>query len=180
MRILTSVGGLEEELTGSGLIAFATGDADLTWQGSAGASREVTVDSTSALQLEPPDGEWIAIPADTWIPTLAAGQPLRGLADLRDVRDDGDERLDAIETTRLVGSLPAPGNLEGMGINDLAAAAVEADPQARIDVTVWLDGAGRIIRILRTLVSSTDVQSSSTTTLTEFGVAAEIRDPLDR
>lgn len=180
VRILTSVGGLEDELTASGITAFATGDADLTWQGSAGTSREVTVDGTSALQLEPPDGEWIAVPEGTWIPTLAAGQPLRGLADLQDVRDDGGERLDGIEVTRLIGSLPAAGNLGGLGINELAAKAVESDPGARIDVTVWIDGTGRIVRIMRTIASTTDVQASATTDLREFGVAAQIRDPLTR
>lgn len=177
VRILTSVGGVDDELTGTGLTVFGTGDADLTWNASAGTSRELTVDGIGHLQLEPPDGEWIVVPEGTWIPTLAAGDPLRGLADLADVRDDGTELLQGVETTRLTGSLPAAGNLGGLGINELAAQAVERDPEARIGVTVWIDGAGRIIRIMRTIQSATDVQASSTTGLSEFGVAAQIQDP---
>lgn len=177
VRILTSVGGLEDELTGTGTTVFGTGDADLAWQAAAGASRELTVDDAAWLQLEPPAGEWLAVPDGTWIPTIAAGRPLRGLTDLRDVRVDGTERLGDAETTRLVGSLPAAGNLGGLGINELAAQAVQDDPGARVDVTLWVDGTGRIVRIARTIASATDVQASSTTELSDFGIAAQIRDP---
>ena len=177
--ILTSVGGLEDELTGTGITVFGTGDADLAWQAGAGASRELSVDGAAWLQLDPPDGEWLAVPDGTWIPTIAAGRPLRGLTDLRDVRVDGTEALGDIETTRLVGSLPAAGNLGGLGINELAAQAVQEDPDARVDVTVWVDGTGRIVRITRTIASTTDVQASSTTELTDFGIAAQIWDPLE-
>lgn len=177
IRILTSVGGLDDELIGTGPVVFGTGDADLTWQANAGSSREVAFDGTVALQLDPPAGEWIMVPEGTWIPTLAAGQPLRDLADLREVRTDGSELLDGVETTRLVGWLPAAGHLGGLGINELAVAAIEADPGARVEVTVWVDGTGRIVRIMRTTQSQTDVQASATTDLTDFGMAAQIRDP---
>lgn len=177
VRILTSVGGLEDELTGTGITVFGTGDADLAWQAAAGASRERTVGGAAWLQLDPPAGEWLAVPDGTWIPTIAAGRPLRGLTDLRDVRVDGTERLGDAETTRLVGSLPAAGNLDGLGINELAAQAVQDDPEARVDVTLWVDGTGRIIRITRTIASTTDVQASATTELSDFGIAAQIPDP---
>ena len=36
---------------------------------------------------------------------------------------------------------------------------------------------GRIVRIARTIASTTDVQASSTTELSDFGIAAQIRDP---
>ena len=179
IRILTDIAGAGDELSGVGLSVFGTGDSDIAWQAAAGTSREVTLDGVAALQLDPPDGEWIAVPDGTWIPTLAAGQPLRGLADLREVRIEGEEVTQQGQTTRLAGWLPVAGNLAGLGVNEEAARVVQDDPGARIDVTVWVDGAGRIVRIMRTIVSETDVQASSTTVLTDFGAAAQIRDPLE-
>ena len=117
------------------------------------------------------------VPEGTWIPTLAAGQPLRDLADLREVQVEGTEVLEGVKTSRLVGWLPAKDHLGGLGLNELAVDAVEADPDARVEVTIWVDGTGRMVRIMRTTQSQTDVKASATTDLTDFGIAAQIRDP---
>lgn len=177
VTILTTVDGLDDELVGEGVAVLNSGDADLTWQSSAGTSREVSIDDIGYVQIEPPDGDWITLGEGETVPTLAAGQPLVGLAELAELRNEGAEVIGDVETTRFTGWLPAQSHLEGMGLNDIAARRVLDDPAARIDVTVWVDGLGRIIRIMRTVASTSGVAASSTTELTDIGMPVTISDP---
>lgn len=179
VEAFVTVDGVDYVLEGHGPALLANGDADLSWSSDAGASREITSDGIGYVQLDPPDGEWITLPEDESVPTLAAGQPLRNLTELAEVRVDGEEQLDDIATTRYVGWLPAADHLDGFGLNDLDARGVTDDRNARINVTVWVDGLGRIVRVTRTLDSASGIAASTTTSLRDLGGPLEVIAPIE-
>ena len=129
------------------------------------------------MQLDPPDGEWLAIPPDEWTPTATTGNPLRGLGDMTGLTDEGADVIAGVPTIRFTGSLPAAEHGDGMGLNESALRLVAADPAAAIDLTVWVDGQGLITRIMRTLRTSADVAASTVTDLAGFGTSVQIITP---
>lgn len=175
--VLTTVDGVDYEVDGDGVAHFASGDADITWQSAAGSSREITADGVGYVQIEPPNGDWIALDTDESVPTLGAGQPLSALSDLADVRVEGAEEINGIQTTRYTGWIPARDHLGGLGINDIDARGVTDDPTARINITAWVDSAEHIVRVMRTLDSQSGIAASSTTELHDFGTSAAIDAP---
>ena len=179
IAVLTTVEGFDDEIDGEGLTVLSSGDADLTWNSAVGQTREIITANQLFVQLEPPSGAWVAVPADEWTPTAAAGRPLRGLSDIPDALPDGTEVLDGFETTRYRGFLDLAGHGDGLGLNERALQLAAASPSARIEATVWIDDRGLIVQVLRTLVGTTDVAASTVTRLADFGTSAAIAPPIE-
>ena len=177
ISVLTTVVGFDDEIQGNGVAVFDSGAADISWDSVVGPTREIVTGDQLFVQLEPPSGAWLEIPADEWTPTAGAGRPLQGLDSLMGVRATGEELLDGVATTRYTGSLPLTGNTAGLGLNEQALRLVAADPSARLEITVWVDQQGLIVRVMRTLVSTTDVSASNVTRLDDFGLAAAVSAP---
>ena len=179
ITVMSTVEGFDDEIQGVGLTVLNAGDADLTWNSVVGQTHEILLADDLFVQLEPPSGAWVTVPAEEWTPTAAAGRPLRGLSDLMDVRLDGVEILDGVESTRYSGFLNLAGNGDGLGLNSRALQLAAASPSARIAATVWIDSSGLIVQVMRTLVGATDIAASTVTRLTDFGIAAAITAPIE-
>ena len=179
ITVLSTVEGFDDEIQAEGLTVLNSGDADLTWNSVVGQTHEIIVADELFVQLEPPSGAWVTVPAEEWTPTAAAGRPLRGLSDVREVRLDGVELIDGVESTRYSGFLDLAGNGDGLGLNSRALQRAAASPSARIAVTVWINGSGLIVQVMRTLVGATDVAASTVTMLSDFGGAATIVAPIE-
>ncbi|NQW71630.1 MAG: hypothetical protein HQ453_02775 [Actinobacteria bacterium] len=179
ITVMSTVEGFDDEIQGAGLTVLNSGDADLTWNSVVGQTHEVILADNLFVQLEPPSGAWVTVPAEEWTPTAAAGRPLRGLSDVIGVRRDGVEFLDGVEATRYSGSLDLAGHSDGLGLNSRALQLAAASPSTRIAATVWIDGSGLIIQVMRTLVGATDVAASTVTKLTDFGTAAAVTSPIE-
>lgn len=179
ITVLSTVEGFDDEIQGEGLAVLNAGDADLTWSSVVGQTHEIIMADDLFVQLEPPSGAWVAVPAEEWTPTAAAGRPLRGLSDVMDVRLDGVELLDGVEATRYSGFLDLAGHSDGLGLNSRALQLAAASPSARIAATVWIGNSGLIVQVMRTLVGANNVGASTVTRLTDFGVAAAITNPTE-
>ena len=143
-----------------------------------GQTHEIITADELFVQLEPPDGPWLQIPADEWTPTASAGRPLRGINELAEARPDGVEVLDGVETTRYVGFLDFANHADGLGLNGQAVELAAAAGSPRIEVTVWIDERGLIVEVMRTLVGGGDVTASTVARLSEFGVYATVTPPI--
>ena len=179
ITVLSTVEGFEDEIQGGGPAILNSGDADLIWNSVVGQTHEIILADELFVQLEPPSGPWVAVPVEEWTPTAAAGRPLRGLSDVIGVRPDGVEILDGVEATRYSGFLDLAGNGDGLGLNSRALQRAAASPSARIAVTVWINGSGLILQVMRTLVGATDVAASTVTMISDFGGAATIVAPIE-
>ncbi len=177
ISVLSTVQGFSDEIEGEGLAILGSGDADIIWSSVVGQTHEIITANELFVQLEPPSGPWLSIPADEWTPTASAGRPLRGISEITDARLDGDEVLDGVATTRYVGSLDFADHADGLGLNGQALQLAEAAGSTRIEVTVWIDERGLIVQVMRTLIGGGDVSASTVTRLSEFGISAIVTPP---
>lgn len=175
LELLTAADGVERTLIGEGVVDFSRGASDLRWSADQGDSREVRTEDGFFVEVEP--GQWLAVDPQRPTPTSDSGLVLRGLADIRELRTEGSEPVDGQPATRIQGWLPAAGNIDGLGLTDAERVVVDGRPQARIAVTVWVDEAGRIVQVLRTLEQADSVAATSMVQLREFGAAAPISPP---
>ena len=177
VELLTTVDGVDDAISGQGVVSFDRDLGEMRWTSTAGPSVERRTADGVFVQFDAPDGSWVRAPRGT--PTSGTMTPLRGLDDLQDVRASGTEPLSIGDTTRFTGTLPAVPYVADMGLNPIAAEAVAADEHAGIDVTVWVDREGRVRRIMRTLRTSLPIAAATFTDLVEFGVPIEVRTPTD-
>lgn len=177
ISILSTVQGFSDEIEGEGLAILGSGDADITWSSVVGQTREIIMANELFVQLEPPSGPWLSIPADEWTPTASAGRPLRGIGDITDARLDGVEVLDGIKTTRYVGFLDFADHADGLGLNRQALQLAEAAGSASVELTVWIDERGLIVQVMRTLVGGDDIAASTVTRLSELGISGTVTPP---
>ena len=175
LELLTAADGLERTLLGEGIVDFARPAGDLNWSGAAGQSREVRTEEGFFVEVEP--GQWLAVDPAMSTPTSDASVVLRGIADLRESAQVGSELIGGQPATRITGWLPATGNSGGLGLTAPELAVVDGSPQARLQVTIWIDESGRIVQVLRTLQQAEPVAATSLVQLSEFGVAAPISAP---
>ncbi|MFM8352905.1 MAG: hypothetical protein ACKN9D_17810 [Actinomycetales bacterium] len=175
MELLTAAGGSERTLLGEGVVDFTRNAADLRWSGIEGTSREVLTEEGFFVEVEP--GQWLAVDPTRPTPTSDTGLILRAIAGLRDPVADGSELVGGQPANRISGWLPAAGNAGGLGLTDPERSQAEAAPQARVQVTVWIDASGRIVQVLRSLQQAEPVAATSLVRLFDFGIAAPIESP---
>jgi hypothetical protein len=182
--VSTDVGGDLRMLTGSGASAVSQGYGELLWTDADGATtREVSNGRGLFVQTDVPDGLWTRLPDERATPTGRLADPLRALGGLQDVIRAGPEELAGTPATRYTGTLPAsPDSLLLMGFSDEELVAIGEDWQGGvIDVTVWIDGTGRVIGIERSLdlpgAAAGPVTARTMTELSDFTLAIDIAPP---
>ena len=162
---------------GSGTAAFRDPLAEVAWRVNGAAAREIADDDGRYAQADAPDGPWRKVTEFT--PTMGSEHPLDDLGSLTEVRSDGEEAIASKPTSRFVGTLPAAGHVAGLGLTRTSQAAVAADPDAQLTVTIWVGDDGLIKRVQRDLVTSTGIRSRVQADLTALGVDVPVKAPTD-
>jgi hypothetical protein len=155
------------------------------------ALRVLVAEGTTYLQV---DG--LPLLSGTWIEVGEAGGPLGvdadavtggvegaldALREVTDVREVGVEEVGGVSATHyradldagdLAGSLAALGSLASKEVSEALAATT-------VTVDVWIDEAGRLVRLEEQVPLPGDGSASITYALTDFGVPVEVEAPAD-
>lgn len=182
--VTTDVGGSIRTLTGTGVASVSSGYGDMRWIDAGGTvTRELSNGKGLFVQTDVPDGTWIRLPDERATPTGRLADPLRGLGGLAEVTEVGPEELDGIPSTRFTGTLPAsPESLALLGFSDEELVEIGTAWQgASVEVSVWLDGRGRVVGIERSLAlpeaPAGAVYASTMTRLSDFTTDIELEPP---
>jgi hypothetical protein len=179
--VLTALGDLEAAVEGIGVIDFTTGSAEVAWSDEFGDVIERKTADGLFAQLDPPDGSWFQFNSQNATPTSFALAPLTGLDSVSDISNEGPDRVDGIETVRLVGTTQADDCLSGAGFSP--EDELEFGDDVVCAVSVWVDEEGLIVRIDRTFSATTsagaEARSVRSTTFTDFGSIVTITTPTD-
>lgn len=179
--VLTALGDLEAAVEGVGVIDFANGAAEISWSDEFGDVVERRTPDGLFAQLDPPSGSWFQFDTNNATPTSFALAPLTGLDVVDDVQNEGAERIDGVETTRLVGTTAARDCIDGAGFSE--EDALEFGDDVVCGVSIWIDEEGLIVRIDRTFrattAAGTEARSVRSTTFGDFGSAITVPTPTD-
>ena len=183
--ILTStIGDQSRDLTAEGGLDLARGYGDLTWRSADGSVVHERSNSKGLfVQSDGPTGPWEKRDGVDASSTGPVSDVLRGLGTLSSLQLAGTEVFQGITFHRYTGVVPVSaqslGQL-GIGSEDAAAIAASA-PDAMVQVTVWIDPSGRVVRVDRAIeVSDTSVGpvgATTTTRLTEFSGDLDLSPP---
>lgn len=142
----------------------------------------IVVDGVSYVQLPMFGQKWIKMPIQQLGVDFA--DPTSGLDLLRragDLTEVGPEPVDGVEATKYTGTIDLRKALEQMAPEaDKKTADQLARTTGTADVTVWVDDEGRIVRYDQKATIKAGGQAittTSSTTLTDFGVATDIAPP---
>lgn len=184
VTVTTDVAGVARTLTGTGSAAVAQSYGDMTWTDASGATtRELSNGKGLFVQTDVPDGLWTRLPDERATPTSRLADPLRGLGGVADVTREGAEDLEGVPTIRYTGSLPAsPESLALLGFSDEELVDIGTDWQgAVVDVTVWIDGRGRVVGVQRSLdlpgATAGPVSAETMTLLSDFTTSIDLEPP---
>jgi hypothetical protein len=156
---------------GEGVTVFGSGQGDMTWSVGEATFRELVNARGIYVQVPPHSGGWEQWPVTHVSPTSGFADCLRGLSVLRDVQNEGPERLGPVETIRYRGWLPlTPDESAQLGLRGTPA------PDAREDVTVWIDSFGHAVRIDRHASTSADTVDSRTE-FSDYSVLLNLTSP---
>jgi hypothetical protein len=179
--VLTTLGDLEAAVEGVGVIDFRTGAAEIAWSDEFGDVIERSTPDGLFVQLDPPSGSWFQFDSDNATPTSFALAPLTDLATVTDLQNEGTERIDGMDTTRLVGTTQAEDCISGAGFSP--EDELEFGGDVICGVSVWVDEEGLIVRIDRTFraTTSTGVEARSvrSTTFADFSSVVNVPTPTD-
>lgn len=179
--VLTTLGDLEAAVEGVGVIDFAADAAEVSWSDEFGGVIERKTPDGLFAQLDPPDGSWFQFDSQNATPTSYALAPLTDLDSVRDVANEGPDRVDGIETVRLVGTTRPEDCLSGAGFSP--EDELEFGDDVVCAVSVWVDEEGLIVRIDRTFAATTSTgtqaRSVRSTTFTDFGSIVSVTTPTD-
>jgi hypothetical protein len=176
--VANTVGDEDRMFTGSGVVDLGRGWSDLTWTGE-GSVRELVTREGTFLSGDV-DGRWLAFPDGT--PTSRIADVFDGLVAVPVWSAAGAEQIGTGSATRFTGVLRDWSS--GLGLNDAEAEALLA-AGATIDISAWVDGQGRLVRILRVLQpvsasaapAQTPIRASTLIDLTDFGIHSPIDSP---
>jgi hypothetical protein len=159
----------------------------VSWS-SSGAGGEASVDEIASdkfVFFRPADstGLWTQEPSGVRTQASRMISPLTGLGDLTDIVDAGQVELDGTQTRRYTGLLAVtPDRLEALGLTEADLTSVgDAWEGADLDVTVWIDGRNRVVRVDRAfdIVGQTGVpvSASTSTLLSDFAGPLDLTGP---
>lgn len=176
--VANSVGDEDRMFTGSGVVDLGQGWSDLMWTGDGSVRELVTREGT--FLSDDADGRWLAFPDGT--PTSRIADVFDGLVAVPVWTVAGAEQIGTGSATRYTGVLREWSS--GLGLNDAETEALLA-AGATIDISAWVDGQGRLVRILRVLrpvsASATPapipIRASTLIDLTDFGITSSIDAP---
>ncbi len=182
--VTTTTGEGSVQLTGSGPVAINKGYGRLDWTSSDGGSfTEVSNGKGLFVRSEGPTGMWTHLPDKTSTPTSRLADPLRGIGTAMDVVRHGPEQVGDVTAVRYTGRIPATTeSLALLGMSDEQITALGDSWRGQwIDLTVWVDQRGRIVRLERTLtIPDTEggpVSATTVTTLDDFSQTIDLEPP---
>ena len=151
VQLITNVEGFERIIAGVGYVEVSRGFGDITWTDDLGTTREVITANGHFLEL---DGTWLELAGDSTLPTTVAFNPFAGLADATNVVEVGTEDVEGVPTIRLDADLsPSDGTLI-MGFSKEELTVFNETADASLIATMWVDGDGHIVRIVREYAAS--------------------------
>lgn len=179
----TKVGGTSRRMSGVGTAGLHAGVGDITWTDVQGTTRELGTFLAIYVQADPPDGPWYRL--DDGQPTTRSGfaDPLSGLGSLEGVTATRADSAATGAQTVYSGTLPVdPVRLRELGFSDEEIAGLgESWQNERIDVSVRVDGLGRIVRVDRAVDITGDDglehSVSVTTRLSDFSGGLDLTAP---
>jgi hypothetical protein len=179
--VLTTLGELEAAVEGVGVIDFNADAAEIAWSDEFGDVIERKTPDGLFVQLDPPDGSWFQFDSENSTPTSYALAPLTDLASVSDLQNEGTERIDGMDTTRLVGTTRPEDCISGAGFSQ--EDELEFGDDVICGVSVWIDEEGLIVRVDRTFRATTatgvEARSVRSTTFTDFGSVINVSTPTD-
>lgn len=184
----STIGGSGDQGTtirAEGVVDFATNQAALRVSsalfGGGSDMQVILVDGKTYIQVPMFGEKWISAPmADLGVNLSDPAQGLAQLKMMADLTEIGPEPIDGVEATKYTGTLDLK---DAVGQVDLPAdAAKQLDKlTGTADVTVWVDDQGRIVRFDQTATmdvgTGNPVQTTSSTTISDFGVTTDITPP---
>jgi hypothetical protein len=167
---------------GTGSLDVAKGLGRIAFESSNGGTSEILVNRDG--NFVSPDGgkQWFLLDFQQMTPLLGSVNVFRLLAEVP-WSEGESETVDGEVLTRYDGSVMAPTiaeALDGMGVPTEDPLALSQATNLTIDISVWVDGAGRIVRVLRVVDAQTpqgELQATELTTLTDFGKQIDLRSP---
>ena len=171
-------------LSGSGSGAVGQGYGRIEWiQDDGSRFTEVSNGKGLFVQSGGPTDRWTHYADKRATPTSYLVDALRGLGTAMSVVQGGTEQLGGVTATRYVGRIPA--DADSLSMLALPAEQISGLSDAWrgqwIDVTVWVDGGGRIIRVDRALeipdTPDGPVSATTSTRLEDFGQAIDLEPP---
>jgi len=172
------------QLTGSGPVSVNKGYGRLEWSSDDGETfTEVSNGKGLFVQSGGPSALWTHLPDKTSTATGRLADPLRGIGTAMSVVRHGSEPLGDISAVRYTGRIPAsPESIALLGLSDGQITALGDSWRGEwIDLTVWVDPRGRIVRMERSLtIPESDggpVSATTTTTLDDFSRTIDLEPP---
>lgn len=173
-------------MTVQGVANFADKQLALTLQsgllGADGAAQIIVTGGKTYLQMPMLGKKWIEAPMqDMGVNVTDPSQSLASLKEIADLQEAGTEDIDGVEATKYTGTVDLQKALSQSGLPLDKQQQLAGKLKGTADVTVWIDGKGRIIRFDQNLTVDSGnghpVDFVSSTTLSEFGVATDIQPP---
>lgn len=156
---------------GEGVTVLGSGQGDVTWSAADRTYRELVNARGLYVQAPPQTGGWEQWPIGHISATSGYVDSLRGAGVLHDVRNEGTEQLGSVTTTRYRGWTPlTQDEATRLGLAGLPS------PDAREDVTVWIDDFDHAVRIDRHATTSTD-EVTVRTDYSDFSVLLNLTSP---
>ncbi len=146
IQLITNVEGFERVTSGAGYVEMGPGFGDISWTDDLGLTREVLTSNGHFLEL---DGTWFAIEREGALPTTVAFDPLQGLESATDVVRVGPDDVLGVATIRYDAELDAGAGPTTMGFSEEELTVFSSGSDASLIATIWVDGDGRIVRLLR-------------------------------
>lgn len=183
----SGAGGQDMTVRGGGVVDFASGEASMRLSSSlfgGGMDLEVIVaDGKSYIKVPMFGDKWLETPLQDLGVTFA--DPAAGLDMLKevgDLKEVGPENVAGVPATKYTGTVDLHKLMEQTGAaqGDSSQAKQLAKLTGVADVTVWVDGDGRIVRYDQKADLKAGGQSLVTTmstTFTDFGVDTAITPP---
>ena len=174
-QLITSVAGFERVTSGTGYVEMSSGYGDVNWTDELGVTREVRTETGHYLQVEE---TWFEIERENALPTTIVFEPFRGLDRATDIRIDGEADVRGTPTTQLTATLdPNDAGVE-MGFSEEERSIVKDATDASLTATIWVDGDGRIVRVLREYSATSSeqdpIEATSLYLFDEFGIERPI------
>lgn len=182
----TNIAGAQEStIRAEGVVDFAGNEAAMRVSSSLfGGSADMQViiaDGSSYIQIPVMGQKWISMPLqDLGVNFADPSQSLDMLKKVADLREVGQEPIEGVEATKYAGTVDLK---DAFGQMD-----IPADQKKDLDklagtaqITVWVDDQDRIVRFDQKasldLGTGDKVETTSSTTLSDFGVATDITPP---
>lgn len=186
-EMLIGFGQQNRSVSSSGVRNFATNESkvDVTFNDGAKAT-EVITKTYAYLQTAESKPGWYQVGISEDTPSVVDGQSLlKIIPDLSNVKLDGTETLNGVETTRYIATLSPELALSFSGLSgdertQLAGKLTDAKPSG---LAYWVDNEGRIVRASHVAAFTANeigsVGTAITVSFSNFGVTTDIKVPTE-